>query len=86
MVIYLIEILKKWVKIVLMTAKWESKKKKQAKVVKMTATSESKKKKKKNKTYLKFFSSGNRNSIDHLFTQSSCNYIFMLSFIYYHRF
>lgn len=82
MVIYLIELLKKWVKIVLMTAKWESKKKKQAKVVKMTATSESKKKKKRTK----LFFSGNRNSIDHLFTQSSCNYIFMLSFIYYHRF
>lgn len=49
MVIYLIEILKKWVKIVLMTAKWESKKKKQANVVKMTATSESKKKKKRTK-------------------------------------
>lgn len=85
MVIYLIEILKKWVKIVLMTAKWESKKKKQAKVVKMTATSESKKKKKEQNLF-KIFFSGNRNSIDHLFTQSSCNYIFMLSFIYYHRF
>lgn len=55
----------------------EIKVKNQGKVVKMTATSEAEKKWalkliQKNVFY------GNRNSIDHLFTQSSCNYIFII--------
>lgn len=49
MVIYLIEILKKWVKIVLMTAKWESKKKNKQKLLKWQQHHNQKKKSKRAK-------------------------------------